>query len=273
MLKLYGLTTEYKDQPIGLDEAQPRFSWKLGDAAKGTHQLAYQVRVSNGEPLWDSGRVESGQSTLVEYMGQVLAPRTAYTWEVTVWTDQGESACASSSFETGLLSGTALEGKAEWITHGFDPSHTACPVFSKTFAVTKPISHARLYATAYGVYEASCNGAKIDDTYFAPGWTSYHKRLQYQTYALSLKQGENTLSFTLGNGWYKGALGFTPTPCHYGDTTALLALAVITYADGSEDLIGTDESWSVQESQIRFSEIYDGEIIDTTMPAMAPEKS
>ena len=66
MLKLYDLTIEYKNCPLGLDEVQPRFSWKIESDRNDTFQTAYQVVVSNGSVLWDSGRVESDQSILVE---------------------------------------------------------------------------------------------------------------------------------------------------------------------------------------------------------------
>lgn len=267
MLSLYDLTIEYKSAPLGLDEVQPRFSWKLKSDRNDTVQSAYRLTVSNGEVMWDSGRIESEQSILIEYMGETFAPRTAYTWTATVWDSHGESATASASFETGLLSGAAFEGRAQWITHGLDKEETASPVFTKVFSPAKPVKKARLYATALGLYEAELNGVKLDDTYFTPGWTSYHKRLQYQTYAVDgIRAGENELRFTLGKGWYAGELGFTPTPNHYGDTTALLALLVLTYADGTEEIVGTDESWNVFTGAIRFSEIYDGETQDTTLP-------
>ena len=266
MLKLYDLTIEYKDNPIGLDEVQPRFSWKLASDKNDTRQSAYRITVSNGALMWDSGRVESEQSILVEYLGAVFEPRTAYTWTVTVWDSHGESASASAAFETGLLTGAAFEGKARWITHGLEKEDTASPIFTKTFTVSKPVARARLYATALGLYEAEVNGEKLDDTYFTPGWTSYRKRLQYQTYPVALRRGENELRFTLGKGWYSGALGFTPIPNHYGDTTALLAMLIVTYADGTEDVISTDESWDISTGAIRFSEIYDGETQDWTLP-------
>ncbi len=263
MLRLYDLVIEYKTNPLGIDEVQPRFSWKLESDQKDTVQAAYHLTVSNGEVMWDSGRVDSDQSILIEYMGAMLEARTAYTWNVTVWDNHGERAEASAYFETGLLTGAAFEGKAIWITHGFDKEVTTSPVFTKKFRISETPVKARLYAAALGLYEAEINGLKADDTYFTPGWTSYHKRIQYQTYAVqNLCEGENELRFTLGKGWYAGALGFTPTPNHYGDTTALLAMLVVTYADGSEEIVGTDESWSVSEGAIRFSEIYDGETQD-----------
>ena len=267
MLQVHDLIIEYKTNPVGTDETQPRFSWKLESDQKDTLQTAYRLTVSNGEVMWDTGRVESDQSTLIEYMGTVFEARTAYNWNVTVWDNHGESATASACFETGLLKGAAFEGKARWITHGLGKEETVSPVFTKKFTISKLPVRARLYATALGLYETEINGEKADDTYFAPGWTSYHKRLQYQTYAVAnLREGENELRFTLGKGWYAGALGFTPTPNHYGDTTALLAMLVLTYEDGTEEIVGTDESWTVSESAIRFSEIYDGEMQDHTLP-------
>jgi alpha-L-rhamnosidase len=266
MLTLRDLTIEYRTDPLGFDDVQPRFSWKLESDNADTRQAAYRLSVANGEVMWDTGRVESDQSTLVEYMGALFDTRTAYTWNVTVWDNHGESASASAGFETGLLTGAAFEGNARWITHGLDAQDTASPIFSKTFTVNKPVARARVYATALGVYEAQINGEKLDDTFLAPGWTSYHKRLQYQTYAVeNLHEGENELRFALGKGWYAGALGFMPTPNHYGDTTALLAMLFITYADGSEEVIGTDETWDVMTGSVRFSEIYDGETQDWTL--------
>ena len=267
MLTLYDLTAEYKTEPLGLDEAKPRFSWKLRSDTPNTLQTAFRLTVSGGGEVWDTGKTESGQSILIEYAGAGLKPCTEYEWCVTVWTDQGKTASAASRFETGLLCGKSFNGEADWITHGFAEDDTASPVFAKRFSVFKPVLKARLYCTALGVYEAKLNGEKLSDTYFAPGWTSYRKRLQYQTYAVdTLRIGENRIRFTLGNGWYKGALGFMPTPNHYGDTTALLAMLVIYYEDGTQETIGTGEDWDVYKGSILFSEIYDGETQDTRLP-------
>ncbi|MCR5450818.1 MAG: glycoside hydrolase family 78 protein [Solobacterium sp.] len=274
MLRVYDLTVEYMTDPIGIDEVQPRFSWKLESDQDNTFQTAYRLQVCNDEVVWDSGKVDSGRSILVEYMGTVFKPRTEYSWNVTVYDNHGETSCASGCFETGLLNKTPFAGQAEWITHGFAKEETASPVFRKTFTLAKAPVKARLYVTALGLYEAEINGRKTGDTYFMPGWTSYHKRLQYQTFAINdLQEGENEMRFILGKGWYSGALGFSPTPNHYGDTTALLAMLVMTYADGSETIIGTDGSFDVLTGPVRFSEIYDGETQDWTLAEKAVGKA
>lgn len=216
-------------------------------------------------------RWPSAQSILIEYLGPNLTPRTEYDWTVTVWDNHGETAEGTSRFETGLLNGSAFEGKAQWITHAPDKASPVSPVLYKDFVVQGNVKKARLYATALGMYEAEINGEPVDDTYFHPGWTNYRKRLQYQTYAVTLHSGKNHLALTLANGWYKGKLGFMPQPNHYGDTTAALAALCITYEDGHEEWIGTDESWFCTTGAVQAAEIYDGETQDFTADPAAPQ--
>ena len=254
MLSLYDLTVEQKNEPLGLDEKHPAFSWKLMSDRQNIFQKSYRLTVSDeNETIWDSGDIEDSRSTFILYEGPALKARTAYTWTVSI-SDGVENASAKSRFETGLLDGHAFEGRASWITHALPAEETASPIFTKVFSVEKEVKRARLYAASLGVYEAELNGGKPDDTYFAPGWTNYKKRLQYQTYALSLAQGVNELRFTLGKGWYAGALGFMPVPNNYGDRTALLAMLVIDYADGTSEVIGSDTTWQVSVGAIRFSD-------------------
>ena len=222
MLQITEMLVDSRKNPVGLDRL-PRFTWKMKSDRENTVQTAYRLRVGD---VWDTGRVESGDSVLVPYAGPALAPRTAYRATVEVWDNHGEAASSAALFETGLL--TPDNFKGQWIADPFEGEH-ALPVFETSFTVSEPVTSARLYATAHGVYEAELDGEKLGDAWFAPGWTSYHKRLQYQTIAVDaarLTPGEHTLRFTVANGWYKGALGFTPVPNNYGDRTALLAVVV-----------------------------------------------
>lgn len=265
MLSLYDLTVDMKTKPVGLDEKCPSFSWKLKSDRQGIRQGSYRLIVTDGEiSVFDSGVTASEENVFVPYEGDALKPCTVYSWKVEV-SDGTETASAESFFETGLLDGHAFEGYAEWITHPLPAEETLSPVFAKIFCVEKEVKRARLYATALGVYEAELNGEKLGNAYLAPGWTNYHQRLQYQTYPLTLERGVNELRVTVGKGWYAGALGFNPMPNNYGDKTALLAMVVIDYTDGTRDVIGSGETWQVSESQIRFSELYDGETQDTTL--------
>ena len=137
---------------------------------------------------------------------------------------------------------------------------------SSVFVVEKNfLGHANekavLRATALGLYFAELNGVRVGDRYLTPGWTSYNKMLQVQEYDVSalLKDGENVLSFTVGEGWYCGGLTWEQKRHIYGEQTAVCADLI--FADRT---VSTDESWTAKESVIRESGIYDGETQDFT---------
>lgn len=264
-MKVTDLRIEYLTNPVGIDVKKPRFSWKITSEEQNVLQTSYQIVVtSEGKLVWDTGNRDSNSSILVEYEGTELKPCSMYEVHVKVWDNKGNIDNIDGRFETGLLSGTNFSAK--WITHTFAEEETACPIFVKEFPVEKEIEKVRVYATSLGVYEIKINGEKVGDSFFAPGWTNYKKRLQYQTYKVDgLLKGKNKIEMTVGNGWYKGIFGFTCTPNHYGDRVAALAEIHITYTDGSREIISTDESWNVTTGQIRYSEIYMGETIDSTL--------
>ncbi len=134
------------------------------------------------------------------------------------------------------------------------------------FAVEKKFTahageKAVLKATALGLYFAELNGVRVGDAYLAPGWTSYNKMLQVQEYDVSalLKEGENVLSLTVGEGWYCGGLTWEQKRNLYGKQSAVCADLI--FADRT---VSTDESWTAQENYIRESGIYNGETQDFT---------
>lgn len=258
------LRIEYQKNPIGIDEKKPRFSWKIKSNEKNVLQSAYQILVKQEERvIWDSGKINSSSSVLIEYNGSEMKPCTIYEVLVTAWDNKGNHATTDASFETGLLGGTNFQ--ANWITHSFPDEETACPIFVRDFEVDKEIERVRVYATSLGVYEIKMNGEKVGDTFFTPGWTNYKERLQYQTYKVDeLQLGKNKIEITVGNGWYKGIFGFECKPNLYGDRVAALAEIHVTYKDGTKEIIATDESWKTTTGAIRYSEIYMGETIDST---------
>lgn len=263
-MRLYDFRTEYRENPIGITEKAPRFSWKIESDEKDTLQTSYEIKVTdeNGKLVWDSGKKISDQSVLISYKGEALTGETFYSVEVTVADNHGNVESVEGSFETGIFEQT--EFKAQMITSDFPEDETACPVFGKTFAIDKKVKKARLYATAHGVYEVTLNGQTVGDYRMAPGWTSYHNRLQYQIYDVTEQLAEeNEIAITVGNGWYKGILGFYCQPNQYGTQAGAFAQLHVEYEDGSKEVITTDETWSVKTGEIRYSEIYMGETIDT----------
>ncbi len=266
MLSIKELRIEYRENPIGIDARTPRFSWKMKSDQRDVHQKTYHVVITSGENVvWDSGEVASEASVCVTYEGEALEPKTGYTVKLCVTDNYGETASAEGYFETGLMDCENMQ--ADWITHGFEDDLEPCAVFYKNFNVKGKVAKARLYASALGLYEFEINGKTVTDVCFAPGWTCYQERIQYQTYDVTeaLQAVENEISFIVGNGWYKGILGFYNQGNHYGNRTAVIAQLEITYADGSQDIVLTDGSWMSTTGAHRYSELYHGEVIDYSL--------
>ncbi len=155
---------------------------------------------------------------------------------------------------------------ASWIKMK-DAASTVVPVFRRTFETERCIKAASLEVTCDGVYEASLNGERVGEFILAPGWTQYDKRLQVQRYDIAdMLKEKNTLDVVVGNGWFRRTNApWTGTDNPDEFLPAMLIAAVhIIYADGSEEVIPTDESWKVSKSTITLSGIFIGEDVDMT---------
>jgi alpha-L-rhamnosidase len=248
---------------------------------RGACQTAYRILVadsleilnSNKGNIWDSKRVTSNQSLLRPYQGPSLRSRQRLYWKVLIWNeaDQRSEWSQPAFWEMGLLN--ADDWEADWITADIaeDKSRMQpCPHLRTEFEVGNGVRDARLYATALGAYELHLNGERVGEDYFTPGWTSYNKRLQFQTYDLTalLPPGRHTLGAILADGWYRGNLANFAGPARnkYGDTLALLLQLEITYADGRVQTICTSPEWrSSDNGPLRQADHYMGELYDARL--------
>ncbi|KAL4724475.1 hypothetical protein ACLX1H_009091 [Fusarium chlamydosporum] len=141
-------------------------------------------------------------------------------------------------------------------------------LFRKEFSLTHDnVYSARLYISAQGAYEAELNGRKIGDHFLAPGWTSYHGRLAYQTFDVTdlIDRQECCLGVRVAEGWFKGRLGFAGGRRNiWGSRTSLIAQLEIHFVSGEHLTVVTDETWQTIQGPIRKAEIYDGEKYDAT---------
>ena len=252
------LKTEHLFDPLGIDVQRPRLMW---NAEGGVKQRAYEIVTEK----WQSGRVESDEMH-AEYP-LPLTSREQVTWKVRLWDEHDRPGdWAEGFFEMGLLDKT--DWAATWITGDYVPGKKQrCPVdcFRKTFALDRPVTKARLYATACGLYEAKLCGQRVGNFVMAPGYTDYRKRIQYQTYDVTglLHEGENELTVQLADGWYRGSCGAWGRKNQYGTETKLLLQLEITFTDGSRQMIGTDSSWAwSNDGPIRLADNKDGEIVE-----------
>lgn len=259
-MKLTHLRTNHVETPLGLYLDHPVFSWVAENTAD-RKQAAAQivVKTPDGATVYDSGKQERLSSLGVEVPMELL-PRTRYQWTVTVWGDGGDSATASSWFETGKQS---EPWQAQWIAADF-PDNEVQPLLVKEFTLPEQVESARAYVCGVGIYELEVNGQKAGNEYLLPGYHCYDFQLEYQTFDITemLRQGENTLGLSMGPGWYKGDIIFDRYHNLYGDTMQAICEVHVTLKDGSEQVVVSDNSWKSYPSPVTFSNIYDGEHYD-----------
>ncbi|WP_307796991.1 family 78 glycoside hydrolase catalytic domain [Actinomadura barringtoniae] len=283
VLEPYGLRCGHRVEPLGVDEPAPALSWRLSGGRRGVAPAAHRVRVraQDGTHVWDSGLVTDPAAVTVTYGGTPLRPRTRYHWHVEVTDTDGEVAEAESWFETGMLGPSGWT--ASWITHdrsaltvvdapeegelaladhGLEPAIRLRRPFTTASAPTR----ARLYVTARGLYEMELGGVRVGDAELAPGWTDYRDRIDYQVYDVTtlVRPGENVLAATIADGWWSGFVGFDPrrSGAHYGTFPQLLAELHIEHADGTTEVIATDDGWQTARSPVRYADLLMGECHD-----------
>ncbi len=248
---------------LGLGTPSPRLSWTVQEADPGWEQTAYEVAAIRGDGQ-QVFRIDGSDQVLVPWPAPPLRSRERVEVRVRVahgsqWSKWGDA----RTVEAGLL--TAHDWSARFVTPvGIGGLDMPAPVLSGVLSVPGEISHARLYATAHGVYVPSINGRRVDDTVLAPGWTSYEHRLRYHAYDVTdlVRPGDNTVEALIGNGWYRGRLGYIEDRALYGDRLALLAQLEVTTTDGVVHVLATDGSWRARESPIVADDLYDGQLTD-----------
>jgi alpha-L-rhamnosidase len=153
-----------------------------------------------------------------------------------------------------------VDGRTQ--TERGDPIGLPATFLRKSFNLDGTIQRAQVHVTARGLYELRLNGSRVGDQLLAPEWTSYHKRIQYQTYDVTdhLRAGENVVAALLGSGWYIGRIGLFLNRHMYGTRPQLLLRMDVELDDGSTRTIVSDDTWKyTSDGPIRFSDILDGD--------------
>lgn len=267
-ISLNELTCNHKLNPVGIPVDEARLSWKIVSDQRNFFQTAYSLRVAT-DPAFktivsETGKVASEESILVP-VKEKLKPATRYHWQVKVWDNKNKESkwSAPTFFETGL---DEASWKAKWIYPTHDTSYLIPAVMiRKAFDQNKKIASARAFISSLGIYELFINGNRVGDQVLAPGWTAYDARVQYQVYDVTkeLRQGSNAIGVMLGSGWYRSSLGYRANWGMWGKKLALICQINIRYADGTEQIITSDESWkSYNDGPVRMTGIYEGETYD-----------
>lgn len=156
---------------------------------------------------------------------------------------------------------------AKWIRHPMVYVDRAIE-FGNSFTAEGDVASATLEITALGVYEARINGVRVGDFIFAPGWTSYNKRLQVDSYDVTdLIRRNNQVQVGVAPGW-RG--NYMAQPFHYGGDyigakeVAMLCALEIVYKNGKTEILYSDNNWRARQSKTQYSNIYNGYRYDST---------
>ena len=268
-----GLRFEHLRDALGIGTPRPRLSWIAQATPRDWEQSGFEIEAyrPNGELRDRTERVSSGASVLVPWTFAPLASREQVLVRVRVWGQDDDPSSWSElvTVEVGLLQPS--DWTASFVTPDWDEdtgTPQPSPLFRREFVARAGVARARLYVTALGAYEAQLNGVTVGDHALAPGWTSYHYRLRYQTFDVTelLVEGRNALGAIVGDGWYRGRLGYHGGRRNiYGDRLALLAQLEIEYTNGAAERVATGESWRASPGPITASDIYDGETYDARL--------
>ncbi|CAN7215150.1 family 78 glycoside hydrolase catalytic domain [Microbacterium maritypicum] len=259
---------EHHREPFGIGESAPRLSWTTTDAPAGWRQERYAVTVVRDDAE-ETVEVTSAEQVLVPWPTRALDSRERVGVRVAVQGADGRWSAESPQtwVEAGLLHPDDWSARPVGLDLDEDPESDArrATLVRRSFRLDGEVSRARLYATAHGLYEPEINGERVGSDTLSPGWTVYRERLRYYTYDVTalLVVGENALGAWLGDGWYRGRLGWRGGYRNvFGSDLSFLGQLEITYVDGRRETIVTDDSWKGALSPILRSGIYDGEDYD-----------
>ena len=284
------LRVENLDQPLGIDTAEPRFSWRIISDKKDVRQTAYQliVRDDKGE-VWNTGKVESDQQLWIPYAGKKLQSNTFCTWKVKVWTTAGESDWSSDEcFSIGLLNESKWRGYwigLEQLLPGEERGmHTrmAARYLRKEFQLKdKQIKRATAYVAGIGLHEFYVNGKRMGDGVLQPVPSDYRKTIYYNTYDITesienypfMCEGAGKclcLGIVLGNGRVFPMQQHKPYKIPTFGFPKCRINVIVEYTDGTTECLKTDDKgWKITaDGPIRANNEYDGEEYDARKEMM-----
>ena len=253
------LQTEHRTQPLDIDVAAPRFAWQSDARTPDWMQQAYQIQVSTDEQalrsgkadVWDSGRIASSDSINIAYAGTALHSETRYYWTVRVWDNKGASEVSAPTwFETGML--VPSDWKSQWIYRsdpttahvlsmvrwlwlpgadaGYVKPHTIAEFRYVLHLDAQPL-HASLHVLARGGFTATVNGEHT-------GRHTHWNAFDWEEITPHLRIGDNEIVVRVTS----------PEGEHpdQSQPAAVAATILITDANGREQRVVSDRSWSAR---------------------------
>jgi alpha-L-rhamnosidase len=263
-LKITNLQVNHLTTPMGITGHKLRISWNLHG---GKRQRGFEVIVKDEqEKILESSHVEADAMAYI--LKKDIPYRTKANITVKVWDEENvESEPEIITVVTGI---DKKDWKAKWINPEVGKTKgkiRRASYVKKRFVLSeKQLEEAKrrgayLYGTCHGIMNIYVNGAEITNHQFMPGTQQYDKRLMVETIDVSsfLRAGDNEILVSLGDGWYRGTMGFSQNKNVYGKDIALLLQLEIA----KTPIVITDETWTAtQDGPIGRNDFMAGEEYD-----------
>ena len=278
------LQCEDRDHPLGVDRVHPSLAWIVQSDVRGARQSAYRVLAGSSSQslahdqgdLWDSGKINSDQTTGIEYLGKTIGCGQQVFWKVMAWNEAGHPSAWSEPANWTMGAQDAADWQeAKWIgapqaaaTSPSSPEY-ATLLLRDEFTVKPGLTRAVALVCGLGYCETTINGARVTEDVLSPGWSKYDKTCLYDTYDVtkSLHEGSNAIGLFLGNGMYnvkKVGDRYVKFQGSFGPQKAIAQLR-LEYSDGTREIVGTDQRWKVASGPVTFSSVYGGEDYDARL--------
>jgi alpha-L-rhamnosidase len=268
-----GVFNIYVDGTAAANKISSGNGVNLNPVGSGGNYISFPMLGEIGFSV-DAGQKASFNSLVVN---NYRSPsNTLFTEDLNAGEYKGIYLEAISNKETGLTVNNGsyiVDGKTNGAFIVADPSRNSMPMLRTEFLTEKKeIVNARVYVTARGIYELHINGKRVSNDYFNPGLTQYNATHMYQTYDVTdmLESGKNNaIGAMLGEGWWSGGNTFNTTNWNFfGDRQSLLAKLVITYADGSTNVVTTNPDWKYyNKGPAVYGSFFQGEVYDASKEA------
>lgn len=254
--------------PDGVDF--PQLSWKIKSSEIAVSQTAYEIEIASSKELlkkgeadvWKSGKQSSDKQFNIKPDFQ-YKEATPYYWRVKIWdnNDKPTNWSETAYFSIGLLNESSWSAK--WVTYPYS-KEKPLPYFRNEFQLDKKPVKALAYFCGLGAGELYVNGTQIDPSRMLnPAQTDYDHYALYSTLDVTefVKDGKNGIGIMLGNGWFTQDRAWQGHPFQYGNPMFRLQL-IVTFNDGSQSVINSNESWKWKDGPIYKTNIYFGEGYD-----------
>lgn len=246
--RVVSLRTQHGAREIGVPGIGVRLTWAVEGEA-GLTQVAYQI-ADAGEArdiVASADQVGISAGDLAPGERREFAVRIATENGWTAWSDELVVEAGLDRLDAQVIGiDTDVEGPAA--------------ILRREFSLDAVPERARLRLSALGLVDASINGVRASDAHLTPGWTSYGSRVLVDTLDVTrlLCEGANTIVLEVGDGWYRGRMGFADRTKIYGERSG--AIAQIDSELGV--IVATDHSWRGGFGSVRTASIYDGTDLD-----------